>query len=86
MDVELDDEVDDDVELDDDVDDDVELDDVVVVDVELDDDVDDVGNDVVVGEVVGSVLKMGLTRDEKYWISFFSKFDISRSTNNISRF
>jgi len=71
------------VVVDDDDDDD---DDDVDVDDDDDDDVDDAGNDFVVGEVAGSVLKMGLTWDEKYWISFCSKFNISRSTNNISRF
>jgi hypothetical protein len=48
--------------------------------------VDDVVDDVVVGEVVGSALEMGLKSDEKYWISFCSKFSSSRSTINMSHF
>jgi hypothetical protein len=68
----------------DDVDDDD--DDVVVVVVVVDDDDDDDDDDVVVGEVVGSVLEMGLKSHEKYWINFFSKLSISRSTNNMFRF
>ncbi len=61
--------------------DDDDDDDEVVEDVVVDDD-----DDVVVGEVLGSVLEMRLKLNEKYWMRFCSKFSVSRSTNNMSRF